>query len=100
MMAGVESRIVPNGCDRTILMTFWASGTLVRFISGISVAAFATVKAIMVPSAVVVYRLRSVVARAAHGPDVAVPGAHAVQSGVPSCWNFQPVGCVASATGL
>src|SRR5438128_6402437 len=62
MIAGVESRIVPNGCARTMLMTLAASqcvaSTHVRFMSGASVAALAAVNGIIVPSAVVVYRLR------------------------------------------
>src|SRR4051812_7232160 len=72
MTAGVESRIVPNGCARTTLMTLVASATAVapvRFINGASVAALATVNAIIVPSAVVVYRLRSAVASEAQGPE-------------------------------
>src|SRR5947208_4171889 len=68
MIAGVESRIVPNGCLRTLSIRFCASVRLVRFMSDISAAAFAFVNAIIVPSAVVVNRLRLSVDSDEHTP--------------------------------
>src|SRR2546423_11033251 len=66
---------------RSTLFPYPTLSRSLRFIRGASVAAFAAVNGIIVPSAVVVYRLRSVVASDAHGPDVVVPGAQADHSG-------------------
>src|SRR5687768_15232511 len=88
MKAGVDPMNGPSDCDRTYVMMRAASDS-VTFMYGASVATFAVVRALTVPSGVTVKMLR-----------VAAAGADATYSFVPSCTNLYVVGVDCPPTGL